>query len=77
MPGFLVRYPLLTNEVIRQVRAPILLFHGDRDEEIYPASSSKLQKLLKPADRLIVLPGAGHNNITANARYQQAIVTIL
>ncbi|HEX8505188.1 MAG TPA: alpha/beta fold hydrolase [Hymenobacter sp.] len=77
VPGFLVRYPLPTNELIRQVSAPIVLFHGDRDEVIYYESSLRLKALLKPSDKLIVLPGAGHNGMTDNPLYRRALAQVL
>ncbi|MCC3159795.1 alpha/beta hydrolase [Hymenobacter sp. 15J16-1T3B] len=77
VPGFLVRYPLRTYEVLPRVQAPVVLFHGDQDEVIYPGSSRRLRALLKPTDRLIELPGAGHNGMTDNARYQQVLGELL
>jgi alpha-beta hydrolase superfamily lysophospholipase len=77
VPSFLVRYPLPTNEFMQQVKAPVVLFHGEQDAVIYPASSRKLLQLLKPTDRLIVLPDAGHNDITDDVGYQQAIAALL
>ena len=77
VPGFLIRYPLPTNELIGQVRAPIVLFHGDRDEVIYAGSSLKLKALLKPSDKLIVLPDAGHNGMTDNPQYQRELAKLL
>ncbi|GAB3835571.1 alpha/beta hydrolase [Hymenobacter jeollabukensis] len=77
VPGFLVRYPLRTYEVLPRVAAPVVLFHGDRDEVIYPGSSRRLRALLRPTDRLIVLPGAGHNGMTDNPRYQQVLRGLL
>jgi pimeloyl-ACP methyl ester carboxylesterase len=77
VPGFLVRYPLPTNELIAQVKAPIVLFHGDQDEVIYYQSSVRLKALLKPSDKLIVLPGAGHNGMTDNSMYQRELAKLL
>lgn len=77
VPGFLLRYPMPTNELIGQVSAPIVLFHGDRDEVIGHDATLRLKALLKPADKLVLLPGAGHNGMTDNVRYQQEILKIL
>ncbi|MBF9141473.1 alpha/beta hydrolase [Hymenobacter properus] len=77
VPGFLVRYPLPTNELIGKVKAPVVLFHGDRDEVIYHQSSLRLKALLKPTDRLVLLPGAGHNGMTDNPMYQRELATLL
>ena len=77
VPGFLVRYPLPTNELIGQVSAPIVLFHGDQDEVIYHGSSVRLKELLKPTDQLVVLPGAGHGGMTDNPIYRRELAKLL
>lgn len=77
VPGFLVRYPLPTSELIKQVSAPVVLFHGDQDEVIYYGSSLKLKNLLKPTDKLVVLPGAGHNGLTDHSVYRRELAKLL
>jgi alpha-beta hydrolase superfamily lysophospholipase len=77
VPGFLLRYPLRTNEVIGQVTAPVVLFHGREDEVIYYSSSVKLQHLLGPNGQLITLPGAGHNGMTDNPLYRRKLTELL
>ncbi|GAB3583176.1 alpha/beta fold hydrolase [Hymenobacter daeguensis] len=73
VPGFVLRYPMATNELIGQVKAPILLFHGDRDEVIPHSATLRLKALLKPGDELILLPGAGHNGMTDNVQYRREL----
>jgi len=77
----LERQPLVGNDApfhrVTQVQAPIVLFHGDKDEEIYYQSSLRLKALLKPSDRLVLLPGAGHNGMTNNPAYQRELTTLL
>jgi pimeloyl-ACP methyl ester carboxylesterase len=77
VPGFLVRYPLPTNELIGQVKVPVVLFHGDQDEVIYYGSSLKLKPLLKPGDTIVVLPGVGHNGMTDSPLYQRELARLL
>lgn len=77
LPRGLLRYPMPTNEFIQQVRAPIYLFHGDRDGLIPYSAATRLAALLKPTDHFITLHGAGHNGLTDEPQYQQAIRTIL
>jgi pimeloyl-ACP methyl ester carboxylesterase len=77
VPGFVLRYPMPTNELIGQVKAPIVLFHGDQDEVIAPTSAIRLRALLKPTDQLIVLPGARHNGMTENPQYRHALARLL
>ena len=77
VPGCVLRYPMPTNELIGRVRAPIVLFHGDRDEVIDYRATLRLKALLKPTDTLIVLPGARHNGMTDNPDYRRAIARLL
>lgn len=77
LPGWLLRYPLATNEYVRQVSAPVGLFHGDRDEVIPYQSSVRLRALLKPGDQFITIRGGGHNGLLAQPQYQQAIRGLL
>ena len=77
VPGVLLRYPMRTHELLPQVKAPVVLIHGDQDEVVYYGSSLKLKPLLKPTDRLITLPGIGHNGMTETPIYQTIIRGIL
>lgn len=77
VPPFIVRYPLATDEVLGRVSAPIVIFHGDRDEVISPTSTARLRQQLKPHDQFITLSGAGHNGITDNPEYQRALRRVL
>ena len=77
VPGFILRYPMPTNELVVRVSAPIILFHGDHDEVIDYNSTLRLKALLKPTDKLVVLPGARHNGMTGNPDYRREIARLL
>jgi pimeloyl-ACP methyl ester carboxylesterase len=77
LPNWLLRYPLPTDKWIRQVAAPIVLFHGDRDGVIPHNSSVRLQALLKPNEQFITIKGSGHNDLLDHPQYQQVIATLL
>ncbi|MGI4872905.1 MAG: alpha/beta hydrolase [Janthinobacterium lividum] len=77
LPGFLLRYPLATNELLPQVAAPVVLVHGDHDEVIPYSSSVRLKALLKPGDELLTIRGGHHNDLLDTPQYQQAIAKIL
>jgi pimeloyl-ACP methyl ester carboxylesterase len=77
VPGFVVRYPLPTHEVLPRITAPIIIFHGDQDEVIDYQTTLKLKALLKPEDQFITLAGAGHNGMTENRTYQETIRRVL
>jgi len=77
LPNWLLRYPLPTNEFVRRVAGPVLLFHGDQDEVIPYNSSVRLRALLDAKGQLITLPGAGHTNLLGQPLYQQQIRRLL
>jgi len=77
IPTFLLRYKLRTDQFIQDCKTPIVIFHGREDEVIYYGSSVKLQKLMKPTDRLITLEGLGHNGMTEYPEYKRELQKIL
>ncbi|MEO6252862.1 MAG: alpha/beta fold hydrolase [Ferruginibacter sp.] len=77
IPTFILKYRFETNEFIRDCKMPVVIFHGDNDEVIYYNSSIKLKELIKRTDTLITLKGQGHNGMTDNPEYQEAIQKIL
>jgi uncharacterized protein len=77
VPSFLLKYKLETCIYITSCKMPIVLIHGDEDEVIYYESSVKLRALLKERDTLITLRGQGHNGMTDNPNYVQAMTKIL
>jgi pimeloyl-ACP methyl ester carboxylesterase len=76
LPGWLLRYPLPTNEFITQANVPVVLVHGDHDQLI-PYNSSVRLRALQPGARLLTVPGAGHNGLLATPAYQRAIRALL
>lgn len=72
VPAALLRYPLRTDQWVAQVRSPLLLLHGERDELIPVAHSHALAKLHRDA-RLVVVEGAGHNDLHDFEHYLGAL----
>lgn len=77
IPKFLVRYKFENFKYLKSCSMPIVIFHGDADEVIYTGSSEKLKPFLKPGDKLIILPGVGHNGMTYDRNYLKDIQRIL
>lgn len=73
VPGFLLRYKFETYTFVAQTRSPIVIFHGEQDEIIYPGSSEKLKAHLKPTDRVILLQGQGHNGMNEDPAYRREL----
>jgi fermentation-respiration switch protein FrsA (DUF1100 family) len=74
-PGFLVRYPLRTDEGIAGVTSPMPLLHGTRDTLIPPADSERLRSRA-PAE-LVLVDGAAHNDIQRYPAYLDALAARL
>jgi uncharacterized protein len=62
-PAWILRFPLHTDEVIGEVKSPILLIHGSDDKLIPPMDSERLKTLAQSPTELLIVPGAGHNDI--------------
>jgi pimeloyl-ACP methyl ester carboxylesterase len=58
--GFLVD-AVSPADAARSIRAPTLLIHGAADRETPPAHSQRVYEALAGPRRLILVPGAGHN----------------
>ena len=72
VPGGLLRYPLDTARHLPGVGSPVLLLHGAQDTLIDQRHAMRLQQLV-PSARLLVLPGAGHNDIHEHPVYRQQL----
>jgi hypothetical protein len=62
-PQFLVKYPLRTDAVIGSIRSPVLLIAGTQDPLTPLADSESLRSLVRSPVELLVIDGAGHNDI--------------
>ena len=76
-PEWLLKYPLRTDEVIGSVKMPIVLLHGSEDRRIPLAHSQRLAALAHPPAELIVVEGAGHNDIHRFPGYLDALAARL
>lgn len=62
-PEWILKYPLRTDAIIGEVKSPVLLVHGTRDTLIPLADSEQLRSLARSPAELLVVDGAGHNDI--------------
>ncbi|RZJ99382.1 MAG: alpha/beta fold hydrolase [Flavobacterium sp.] len=77
LPGFVLKYKFETNTFISEVKAPVYLFHGNKDRIIPFSNSVKLQKLLKPSDLFFPLENQDHLNMNDNVEFQKKLEMIL
>lgn len=76
-PEFLLKYRLRTDTLIGDVRSPVLLMHGNRDTLIPLADSEALLARVRAPAELLVVEGAGHNDIHLFPTYLEPLATRL
>ncbi len=60
-----------------RLRVPVLLLHGSEDEETRPAHSRRLAEALGAQGTLLLVPGAGHNDVLGREESWRAIEAML
>ncbi|SNR14161.1 alpha/beta hydrolase [Tenacibaculum jejuense] len=71
------KYKFNNHEFIQNCKMPVVIFHGTKDKTNQHHYSLKLQKLFKPLDKLILLEGEGHDNISSNLQFQKELKILL
>ena len=67
-----------TSEIIHKIKSPIIIIHGTDDQIIAYSHATELFEIVKDNNennRLVTLPGAGHNNI--DTKFYSAITDSL
>lgn len=73
---WMMQYEFPLHEYLRNVRSPVLIFHGTADEVISIKQARRLEPMLKNSDRLLIIPGGKHNGLTENATVRTALDSI-
>jgi uncharacterized protein len=68
LPGFVNRYPMRTDQWLPAVKGPVMIEHGDLDTLIALSHGERLKKIV-PLAELVVVTGAGHNDIHKFPKY--------
>ncbi len=68
LPGLVNRYPMRSDEWIPKIKGPVVIEHGDLDTLIGLSHSEYLKKLRAGID-LVIVNGAGHNDIHKFPKY--------
>lgn len=77
LPEWLVRYPLRTDNRIADIRTPTILVHGDEDDIIPLEHSFELKSKANGQTKLLVIQGAGHNDIHRFKSYVDGLTNAL
>lgn len=75
--GNYLKFGLRTDLLIQQVKVPVAILHGTRDETVSIHSARKLRKYLKPGDMFIEIEGGKHKTLENFARYHETIDELL
>jgi hypothetical protein len=76
VPGRVLRYPLHTAEHAAQLKGPLMLVHGDKDELI-GIHHSRLLASAVPNARLHCLEGAGHGDVHKHPSFRSTVAGAL
>jgi pimeloyl-ACP methyl ester carboxylesterase len=76
VPSALLRYPLDTASHLQGIGGPVLLVHGEADTLIGVQHAQRLQ-LRRPSVRLLLVPGAGHNDVHEFPVYRDTLRQLL
>ncbi len=72
LPAAINRYPMHSDQWLPAIKRPVLILHGDQDGVIPLGQGQALAKL-QPAAKMVVVPGAGHNDLQRFPVYLDAI----
>jgi alpha-beta hydrolase superfamily lysophospholipase len=73
----MLHYHFPSNEYLKNVPAPIIIFHGTDDGVIPYSNSEKLKTVLKPADEFVTINGGSHNNLNDYLIFHQKLDSLL
>ena len=76
LPDFLLKYPLSSAEYLKEVKAPVTLFHGTRDEVVPFDCSEKLQAL-RPDHFQLIAMNENHRSVIFSANFRQTVSKLL
>jgi len=75
--GRMSHFKFAVGEYVKNIKEPVIIFHGTADKTIPYRSAAKLKKVLKPGDEFISIKNAGHNNLNVFPIFQQKIDSVL
>jgi uncharacterized protein len=76
LPGFLNRYPMHSDQWLAAITRPVVIVHGDRDSLIPISHGEALQKI-RMATEMLIISGAGHNDIQKFPAYLDGLAARL
>jgi pimeloyl-ACP methyl ester carboxylesterase len=73
--SWFLKYHFPTYKYLKQVKCPVVIFHGTDDYTVNYKNSQNLSKLL-PKDQLlfVTIPGGSHNTLTQSTIYKERLL---
>jgi hypothetical protein len=75
--GRMAHFKFPVGEYLKEVNAPITIFHGTADKVIFYKNAAKLKKSLKPTDEFITIEGGTHNNLNDFPLFHEKLDSLL
>lgn len=71
--GKMCHFKLPVIDYLKDVKYPIVIFHGDADKIIPLKEAEKLKQVLKPGDKFITIPSGHHNDLKDSDLYKEEL----
>ncbi len=75
--SFFLKYKFETYKYVKETKAPIVIFHGNKDNTFDYSVSGRLKTYFKLGDQLFILNGHGHGGFTSNNQYKEELIKLL
>ena len=75
--ALLIKMNFTTAEYVKNITAPLTVFHGLQDEVIPFANAMRLIPYMKKGDRFVPIPGGMHNDLPSKNIYQATLDSLL
>ena len=75
--GRMIHYKIPCYEYLKQVIAPVTIFHGTSDWVITYSNAQRLKPSLKTNDKFITIEGGSHNDLNDFPLFQQQLDSLL
>jgi len=74
---WMIHYKIPTYRYIKNVNAPVTIFHGTDDGVIRYSNAERLKPFLKPGDEFVTIEGGSHNDIYGFKESKEKLDSIL
>jgi alpha-beta hydrolase superfamily lysophospholipase len=75
--GRMSHFKFPVGENLKELKAPVTIFHGTSDRVVFYRNSVLLKKVLKPGDEYITIESGGHNNLNDYPLFHEKLDSVL